>query len=143
VATGCTALGISAKFIFMTACSNHPATLRGADLQRLVAAVERLYARLIERVGVVASRYGIDYEAYVLLDQLMNDAGHREERGLGLLRAAGLVTGEIPQVLVTTEGIKAYAAINQARFDWLDAAARELDGEALRAATELLRQLKP
>jgi hypothetical protein len=43
---------------------------------------------------------------------------------------------------VTTEGIKAYAAINQARFDWLDSAATNLDIEQLRAAAELLSKIR-
>jgi hypothetical protein len=44
--------------------------------------------------------------------------------------------------MVTTEGIKAYAAINQARFDWLDTAAKEMDVEQLRSASELIGKLR-
>jgi len=126
----------------MTACSNHPGTIKGAELQKLVAASETLQARLKGRITAVAIRYGIDFEAFALLDQLSNGAGQSEERGLGLLRSAGLATGEAPNILVTTEGIKAYAAINQARFDWLDTAAKEMDVEQLRSASELIGKLR-
>jgi hypothetical protein len=126
----------------MTACSNHPGTIKGAELQKLVAASEKLQARLNERITKVASRCGIDFEAFLLLDQLSNGAGQSEERGLGLLRSAGLATGEAPNIIVTTEGIKAYAAINQARFDWLDAAALELDVEQMRIAAALLSKIR-
>ncbi|TDJ44093.1 MAG: hypothetical protein E2O50_03625 [Gammaproteobacteria bacterium] len=95
-----------------------------------------------ERIAIVASRYGIGFEAFALLNQLANGAGQSEERGLGLLRSAGLATGETPNIIVTTEGIKAYAAINQARFDWLDSAATNLDTEQLRAAAELLSKIR-
>jgi hypothetical protein len=128
--------------MLMTACSNHPATVKGAELQKLVAASDKLQARLNERITQVASRCGIDLEAYLLLHQLSNGAGQSEERGLGLLRSAGLATGEAPNIIVTTEGIKAYAAINQARFDWLDSAAEHLDVEQLRIAAALLSKIK-
>lgn len=126
----------------MTACSSHPGTIKGAELQKLVAASEVLQRRLDERINVIASRYGIDKASFELLDRLVNDEGRTEERGLGLLRSAGLVTGEAPSTLVTTEGLKAYAAINQARFDWLDEAAESIDTAAVRAATELLKNLR-
>ncbi len=126
----------------MTAYSHHPGTLKGTELQKLVSASEKLQASLKERIAIVASRYGIGFEAFALLDQLSNGAGQSEERGLGLLRSAGLATGESPNIIVTTEGIKAYAAINQARFDWLDAAATNLDIEQLRAAAELLSKIR-
>jgi len=126
----------------MTACSNHPGTIKGAELLKLVAASEKLQAKLRKRITVVASRCGIDFEAFALLDQLSNGSGQFEERGLGLLRSAGLATGEAPNIMVTTEGIKAYAAINQARFDWLDSAAAELDVEQLRFSSELLDKIK-
>jgi len=126
----------------MTACSNHPGTIKGAELQKLVAASEKLQAKLRERITIVASRCGIDFEAFALLDQLSNGSGQSEERGLGLLRSAGLATGEAPNILVTTEGIKAYAAINRARFDWLDLAAEQLDVERLRITSELLDKIE-
>jgi hypothetical protein len=126
----------------MTACSNHPGTIKGAELQKLVAASEKLQARLKDRITTVAIRCGIDFEAFALLDQLSNGVGQSEERGLGLLRSAGLATGEAPNIMVTTEGIKAYAAINKARFDWLDTAAKELDVEQLRFASEMIGKLR-
>jgi hypothetical protein len=126
----------------MTACSNHPGTIKGAELLKLVAESEKLQANLKERIAIVASRYGIGFEAFALLDQLSNGAGQSEERGLGLLRSAGLATGEAPNIIVTTEGIKAYAAINQARFDWMDSAATELDVEQLRASAELISKIR-
>ena len=126
----------------MTPCSNHPGTIKGAELQKLVAASEKLHAKLKERISIVASRHGIDNEAFMLLDLLSHDKGQSEERGLGLLRAAGLVTGETPHVLVTTEGIKAYAAINNARYDWLDAVAKDFDTEHLRAAEEIISKVR-
>jgi hypothetical protein len=126
----------------MTAYSHPPGTLKGTELQKLVSASEKLQANLKERIAIVASRYGICFEAFALLDQLSNGAGQSEERGLGLLRSAGLATGEAPNIIVTSEGIKAYAAINQARFDWLDSAATNLDVEQLRAAAELLSKIR-
>ena len=126
----------------MTACSSHPGTIKGAELLKLVAASEKLQAKLRERITIVASRCGIDFEAFVLLDQLSSGSGQSEERGLGLLRSAGLATGEAPNIMVTTEGIKAYAAINQARFDWMDSAAEQLDVERLRISSELLDKIK-
>lgn len=126
----------------MTACSNHPGTIKGAELQKLVVASEKLQAKLRVRMTRVASRCGIDFEAFALLDQLSKGSGQSEERGLGLLRSAGLATGEAPNIMVTTEGIKAYAAINQARFDWLDSAAAEFDVEQLRISSELIDKIK-
>jgi hypothetical protein len=126
----------------MTACSNHPGTIKGAELLKLVAATEKLHESLKERITTVAIRCGIDFEAFRLLDQLSNNAGQSEERGLGLLRSAGLATGEAPNIMVTTEGIKAYAAINRARFDWLDLAAKEMDVEQLRSAAALIGTLR-
>jgi len=126
----------------MTACSNHPGTIKGAELQKLVSASEQLQSRLKDRITAIASRYGIDFEAFILLDQLSRGTGGSEERGLGLLRLAGLATGEAPNIMVTTEGIKAYAAINSARFDWLDAAAKDLDVEQLRFAAEMIGKLR-
>ncbi len=126
----------------MTACSQHPGTLKGTELQKLVSASEKLQDSLKERIAIVASRYGIGFESFALLDQLSNGAGQSEERGLGLLRSAGLATGEAPNIIVTTEGIKAYAAINQARFDWLDKAATGLDVEALRISAELISKIR-
>lgn len=126
----------------MNACSNHPSTIRGAELKKLVAASEKLHGLLKEHLNIAACLHGIDYQSYQLLYRLRHDDGHTEERGLGLLRSAGLVTGETPNVMVTTEGIKACAQINNARDDWLDNASSLLDVEDLRAATSLLGRIR-
>jgi hypothetical protein len=126
----------------MTACSNHPGTIKGAELQKLVSASEQLHEELKDHIGVAAARCGIDYPAFQLLRRLVHDEGHSEERGLGLLRAAKLVSGEVPHVVVTAAGTDAYITICRARDDWLDRVATKLDVEALRATTELLRQIR-
>jgi len=122
----------------MTACSNHPATVKGAELQRLVVASDNLQSALRERVSTIAVSFGIDYQAYELLVHLVNGRSRTEERGLTQLRMAGLVTGEVPEVLVTTEGYKAHATISRAQFEWLDNAATQFDIGAVRSAIELL-----
>lgn len=125
----------------MTACSNHPGTVKGAALREFVAESEKLHRAISEHIAAVAGRYGIDYEAFELLDRLAKDAGQTEERGLALLRLAGLATGEAPNIMVTTEGRKAHAAINNARFDWLDKAADKLDVETVHQAAEMIRKI--
>ena len=50
----------------MTPCSNHPGTIKGAELQKLVAASEKLHARLTKRITAVAIRCGIAFEAVLL-----------------------------------------------------------------------------
>lgn len=125
----------------MTACSNHPGTVKGSALRELVAESEKLHRAISAHIAAVAGRYGIDYEAFELLDRLAKDAGQTEERGLALLRLAGLATGEAPNIMVTTEGRKAHAAINNARFDWLDKAADKLDVETVHQAAEMIRKI--
>ena len=126
----------------MTACSNHPATIKGAELQKLVAASEELQQRLRVHLSQVAARHGIDFEAFTLLHGIVNDRGCTDEPGLAVLRSAGFVGGDELNAVVTSTGMQTYAAINNARNDWLDEAATKFDAEALRAATDLLRGLR-
>lgn len=128
----------------MTTCSNHPGTIAGADLKRLLEEADRLAGPLRRHVDALARSRDLDFSSYSLLTRIAGETVADEGEALQALLARGLVSAADDEGPVTLlpAGAQLIAEISGELCAWLDKLAAGNTGEDFRSLAEQLRAVR-